>query len=439
MVSLVHFGISSELIDISGDSETHLTKSDSELSATIDGICEDEWIIRAIWLEENGLFAKCKEIYEKLYEYTDKKEYLFKEVSSSIFSKSDISTSLEKLKKWSSEHPENLVGRRLLMALYLDQRSFNEAKEIGSYLVDHSDDVSDLELAANPYLLLGEYDKGIELLNKLYLKTKNEEIIIKIAAIENQYLKNRKKAIQILETHRRVADASEDIYKHLIELYVKEKNLDQILETYRALYDKFPEKIYLNKIIEIYLYTNNIKELISYLEGNHGDDHVLYDLYKQEKRYSEALKMSNQFYLEDKDPKWLAEKAILIYESSKNKSNKKILNKMISLFDEAIKKGVNDSLYLNYYGYTLIDQDIDIDRGLKIVGEALQQQPDNGIYLDSQAWGYYKNFECLKAYNIMKIVIEKEGLEEPEIKEHWEKIQECQKPVLVGSIMKERK
>jgi hypothetical protein len=39
----------------------------------------------------------------------------------------------------------------------------------------------------------------------------------------------------------------------------------------------------------------------------------------------------------------------------------------------------------------------------------------------------------MKAYKIMKKVVEKEGLEEPEIKEHWEKIQKCQKPVIVGS------
>ena len=33
----------------------------------------------------------------------------------------------------------------------------------------------------------------------------------------------------------------------------------------------------------------------------------------------------------------------------------------------------------------------------------------------------------------MEKVVAKEGTKEPEIKEHWEKIQQCQKPVIVGS------
>jgi len=408
-------------------------KGDQEKIRIIDGLSEDEWIIRAIWLEENGAFAKSREIYDKLYAATGKKEYLFKEVGSSIYGNTHISESLKKLKAWSVKNPDDLIGRRLLLALYMNTKSFDEAAKIGSYILKHSDKNSDLELAANPYLYSGEYKKGVELLKKLYRKTKNENILLRIAAIEAQYLNEPKKAIRMLETHRRMDDASPEVYKMLIDLYIKEQKIDRILEIYKALYKKDPKPEYLSKIIEIYVYNRNFDALIRFLESNHANDEILYDLYKKEKRYEKAIKLSDTFYLADHDPRWLAEKAILTYEAAKDKNDTKMLDTVVSLFDKAISQGVDDSLYLNYYGYTLIDKNIDLDKGIELIKKALKQQPDNSYYLDSLAWAYYKKGECLKAYTTMEKVVAKEGTKEPEIKEHWEKIQQCQKPVIVGS------
>ncbi len=398
----------------------------------LEGLSEDEWIFRAIWLEENSAFEKSAEVYSKLYVATGKKEYLFKEVSSRIYAGGSVGASLKKLKKWTIANPKNLAGRRLLLALYMNEKLYEEAAKVGVYLLEHSDEDADLELAANPYIFSGNYEKGVELLSKLYRSTKNEKILMKIAAIDAQYLQEPKKAIQLLEMHRRIENASPDVYKMLIDLYVKEQNIDRILETYRALYEQDPQIQYLSKIIEIYVYNSDFNSLILFLESNHANDEILYDLYKKEKRFEKAIKLTEVFYLKQHNPKWLAEKAILIFEAAKNKDDQKMLDKLIALFDEAFALGVDDSLYLNYYGYTLIDKEIDVDRGIEIIREALSQQPDNSYYLDSLAWGYYKKDECLKAYATMEKVVRKEGLEEPEIKEHWEKIQACQKPVIVG-------
>ena len=431
---MINSAMATELSGTSVDTSKLSASTDKSYKkyTIIDGLSEDEWIIRAIWLEDNGEFSRSREVYSSLYDATGKKEYLFKEVSNSIYSKTAINESIKKLKIWSDKNPNDLTGRRLLMALYMDDKSFKKAKKIGSYLVEHSNNESDLELAANPYLFLGEYKKGIELLSKLYRKTKNENILIKIAAIEAQYLKNRKKAIQLLETHIRIEDSSKEVYKMLIDLYVKEQDLDHILEVYQALYKKFPEKEYLSRIEEIYLFNKNFNGLTSFLESNRADDEILYDLYKREKKFTKAKKLSEMFYAKDHDPRWLAERAILMYEEPSTKNDADTLKKVLSLFDRAISLGVDDSIYLNYYAYTLIDKGIDIDKGLDIIKKALEQQPTNSYYLDSQAWGYYKKKDCLKAYSIMKKVVEKEGLKEKEIQRHWDKIRECQKPMIIG-------
>jgi tetratricopeptide (TPR) repeat protein len=97
------------------------------------------------------------------------------------------------------------------------------------------------------------------------------------------------------------------------------------------------------------------------------------------------------------------------------------------MFNRALSGGSRDSVYLNYYGYTLIDKNMDVKKGLELVKKALEYQPDNSYYLDSLAWGYYKLNRCKEAYEVMKRVVDMEGLKEDEIREHWDAIQKCNK------------
>jgi len=64
---------------------------------------------------------------------------------------------------------------------------------------------------------------------------------------------------------------------------------------------------------------------------------------------------------------------------------------------------------------------------MRILQDALKQQPDNTYYLDSLAWGYYKQKQCDKAYDLMEKVIAQEGFKEPEITAHWDAIKKCKK------------
>lgn len=45
---------------------------------------------------------------------------------------------------------------------------------------------------------------------------------------------------------------------------------------------------------------------------------------------------------------------------------------------------------LNYLGYSWIDQGIHLDEGLKIIQQAVKKEPDNGAYVDSLGWAYYR-------------------------------------------------
>jgi tetratricopeptide (TPR) repeat protein len=389
-------------------------------------ISEDELIVRGLLYTEYRSYENSRRVFGELYDMTKEKEYLFREMASSLLGRTHISESIKRLKQFDQTHPDMLDVKRLLIPLYLTNQQVKEAKTEAKYLIERSDKASDLDLAANPYLYSGEFKKVVDLLQRAYEKSNNEDVLLRMVTIMDEYTGQRRRAIQFLETHRRMnVVTSNDVYFKLLALYVKENDVDGVLSTYLALYENDRSEEYLDKIIKAYAFKGDIAGAISFLEKEHAGEKTLYQLYKSKKIFNKALVLAQKFYEKEKDPKWLAEIAILTYEQAKDKNDQKMIEKVVKTFDKAIKLGVDDSIYLNYYGYTLIDKDIDVKKGMQILKDALNQQPDNTYYLDSLAWGYYKEGECQKAYDMMKKVVAQEGLKEPEIAAHWEAIKKC--------------
>jgi len=389
-------------------------------------LSSDELIMRGLLYDEYEAYSNAREVYAKLFDTTQEEAYLFKEATSSLLGKTHIYESIKRLKLWEASHAiEKPEVQRLLIPLYLSVNQINSAKIQAEYLLEHSTKPMDLELAANSFLYSGEYTRALELLNKVYKSHPSEMILLKMTDIMDGYTHERKQAIQLLESYHRMHITSNDVFAKLLILYSKEKNIEGLLQTYKTLYKRDENKKVLAKIIDSYLYKKDIAGAITFLEEQHVENELLYDLYKMQKSFDKALLIAEHKYKKNKDARWLAEKAILLFENAKNKDDKMMLESVVSIFEKALGLGVDDSIYLNYYGYTLIDKEIDIKKGMHIIQNALLQQPNNTYYLDSLAWGYFKQHECSQAYTLMKRIVDTEGVKEDEIKEHWDAIKQC--------------
>ncbi|RUM70056.1 MAG: hypothetical protein DSZ09_04935 [Sulfurovum sp.] len=395
------------------------------ISKEIMVISDDELIIRGLFYDEYQSYENARQIYAKLFDTTQAEVYLFKEATASLLGRTHLDESIQKLKAWDAVHPNALQVKRLLIPLYLTSNQVNLAKTQAEYLIERSSAPTDLELASNPFLYTGEFKRALSLLSKVYEANPKEDVLLRMVNIMDEYTEERTRAIQLLETHIRMNVYSNEVLKKLLVLYGKEKNIDGLLDTYKLLYQHNKDEKILSKIIDIYAYKRDLSGAITFLEKYKADDDMLYELYKSKKQFDKALVFVNRRYKSDKNAKWLAEKGVLLFEKADDKNNKEMIEKVSSLFDKALALGVDDSIYLNYYGYTLIDKNIDIDKGIKIIKDALVQQPDNTYYLDSLAWGYYKKHACKKAYTFMKRVVDAEGLDEQEIVEHWNAIKQC--------------
>jgi len=108
-----------------------------------------------------------------------------------------------------------------------------------------------------------------------------------------------------------------------------------------------------------------------------------------------------------------------------------------SLYERALYKNPDNALLLNNYSYSLTQRNIRINEALEMVTKALEIEPDNGAYLDTKGWIYYKmgHYEDALKY-ILKAVEKREDSAEvlehlgdiylklnnlPEAKKYWEK------------------
>jgi lipopolysaccharide biosynthesis regulator YciM len=387
---------------------------------------EDQLIIQALYLEEKRHYKHSSQLYSELYTKTQKDEYLLREAITAHHA-GMVSRHLKDLEKYVNNNLDNFQAQRLLLSFYLKKKNLSKAKKLGSKLCKKSDQAADYELAANPYIFAGEYKESVRFLQEAYQKTFNEDILFKIITIKINYLYDVKGAIKDLMNHKTTQGCSEKICLQLINIYTQQRVMDKVIGVYKELYQKTQRTVYAEKIIEYYLLNEQIDSAIQYLENEQNNNSLLYALYMEKKAYKKANELTQYLLQKTLNPKWYAESAISFYESLNNKNDRVQLQKVVANFEKYLAAtGEENPIYLNYYGYTLIDKDLDVPKGIEAVEKALEQEPENTYFLDSLAWGHYKLDNCEKAYPIMKKVVEVEGLNEEEIILHWNAInQKC--------------
>lgn len=153
-------------------------------------------------------------------------------------------------------------------------------------------------------------------------------------------------------------------------LYLKNKNQEQALESAENLRDEYPE----NK--ENWLF---FAELNNYA-----------------KKYAEA-EVAAREALEH----WPGD-AGLLYTLGSSLGSRKQYDEAIAVMEEILTQDKDNSLALNYIGYTLAEQNKDLPRALLLVKKAQELEPESYQVADSVAWVYYRMGEYKKAWQAIR-------------------------------------
>ena len=385
---------------------------------------EDRYIMSALYLREHGYYKDSTKLFHILYAKTKRLEYKIEEIKNLIIMK-DFKKAKEEAKDALKIYPNSVELLRLMAYIYLNQKDLENAKKYILKSIKLKKSPQDYEFLASIYMIEKRYDLALKYYQSAYAIKKSDELVDKIATIMFLYLNKKNEAVAYLETHSRIYGCSKTVCLKLASFYASMDDVDDLLTVYKRLYKRYQEDIYGIKIVQIYIYQKNYDGAIKFLEKNRLNDELLLDLYKLKKDYIKASKLAYNLYKKTDNLDFLAQNAMFEFEGSKIK-DKKLLQDVASKLEKVIKK-LKDGVYLNYLGYLYIDYDINIDRGIKLVKEALKKNPNSPYYLDSLAWGYYKKRKCKDAFKIMERVVKKLGLKEKEVKLHFEKIKDCLK------------
>lgn len=386
---------------------------------------EDYYIMYALEMENERVYYEARDVYFKLFEHTNKYEYLVSSVSLATQLKDYLFVEIAIAKYLKPNIKEEEILLRLYSFAQLKQDKLKEASINGEKLVKLFPNEINYDVLATIYLTNKEYEKAYDIFTKAFEISKNSNHLRTISNLEFFQLNRKEQAVLRLEDSLKKYDYDFNLALQLIAFYEAlktENKIEILLKEMFFYYKNNDSQLQLNNTKTLFWKYVTKENIIDFWEANGEKDEILISAYRAVGKPEKAYYMLKENYEESRNIDTLAEMAILEFDMATNK--KDASGSIIEKLNIVLEKSTNH-IYQNFLAYLLIDFDIDIKKGLELVKKALLQEPENIAYLDTLAWGEFKNKNCKNSYEIMKKIVDEVGLEDEEIKLHWEKIKEC--------------
>jgi tetratricopeptide (TPR) repeat protein len=283
------------------------------------------------------------------------------------------------------------------------------------YLGDAYKQLGDLPQAAKVFSgLLEKAEEGGEELRA------NRVVFQQYLAETYQQMGEYGKAIELYQ--KMVADGGDQdprLHFYLINALRLDRRFDQALAMGKERLADNPEDVslalvYSRTLADAGKAAEGATVLQGFLESHPNDLDVyinLSQIYLQDKQYSRAEDVLRRAQDKNLDQERVKFQLATVYEGKKD------FDRAETLFKEILKENPKNATALNYMGYMLADRGVRLDEAVRYVKEALAIEPNNGAYLDSLGWAYFKmdrydeaEAKLLKAVELMK--------NDPEIHEH---------------------
>lgn len=386
---------------------------------------ENLYIMEAIMAADRARHEEAMNIYKKLYDNTKKPTYLKEALKLAYFADSSEADQILKLsEKELKDDPDFL---RIKSMKLMGEKKFNEAVELMQTLIKKESFARNHIVLGSIFAMQNKKDDALKQFEKAYEIDKKDENLIRVAEFLFNNMNRHDEAIGYLETSRRMNGCGTHICMNLIDFYIRSNRLNNTIEIYEELYGTTKESEFLDKALGVYIYQKNYDGAIKFLNKHSYNDDALMEIYVINGDFDSAYKKAKEMLDRTFNLDYQAKMAVYQYERDSKNIDKKSLDEIIYNFEKSAVK-LDNPIYLNYYGYLLIDHDIDPKKGVELVEKALIKDPDSSYYIDSLAWGHFKLGDCKKADEIMqKTMHDKEFIESEEAKEHIRMIKECLK------------
>jgi tetratricopeptide (TPR) repeat protein len=328
--------------------------------------------------------------------------------------------------------PDEGVAYFRLAQIYKNRRDFDKA--LAHYNKASSILVGSLEISFNIALLyeeLGKYEKAEERFQQLLKLTEkagnysasekqNRGAFLTHAGYVSQQLEKYSQAIAYfteLKTMNAENGARADSY--IIDTYRAAKQVDKALAASEDAVKAHPEDkdlklLHADLLSESGKGTQAIDRLQKLLEGSEDDAKIysaMIQVYQRDKKFKDAEKtlLTAEKFFKNKEGYYFMLGSM--YERQKE------YDKAEKTFKRVIELNPKHPAALNYLGYMLADRGIRLEESLSLIQKAVDLDPNNGAYLDSLGWAFFKLNRVNEAETYLKKALERVR-KDPTIHEH---------------------
>jgi tetratricopeptide (TPR) repeat protein len=356
-------------------------------------------------------------LYRKILELTGDNPGIKRQLANSMVEAEEYDDAVEILKDLTSAAPGDREARIMLGRAQIGARQFDEAVELLKSLVeDSSGDIEAEFYLATAYEQSGKSKEAAEIFTRLLQSTDSSEeqkanrpVFEQHLAAVYQDMGEHEKAIALYEEMlKNQPEPRPGLVFMLINAYRVNRQLDKALNVGKQYYEKNPKDVNIGLVYARALAdagkTREAADLLLKLlqsDPSNIDIYVnLSQVYLQGKRFSDAERVLRRAEDRQLDSERVKFQLATVFERQKD------FDKAEVLFKEVLKANPKNATALNYIGYMLADRGVRLQEAVKYVEEALALDPNNGAYLDSLGWAFYKLNELDKAEQYLLRAVE---------------------------------
>jgi tetratricopeptide (TPR) repeat protein len=376
--------------------------------------------------EQQKKYDEAIAAYKKAVEMDNENLDAQRGLAQNLLNDNQLTAALSQYKSIADADPQDAQAYMRIADIYRRQGKFEQAMaalDKAETLVQDS-----IEIPYHRSILLeaqGRWEEAATLLQGLLTKTeraagsyatgeKNNRGVF-LERLGNVYREMGKSQLAV-DTFRKMTELGDESasrgYQQIVETYRDAKQWPEATAAAKEGTLKLPEDRGLKQMYAAQLADSGhpddaIAQLQAMLKGSQEDRETYVALaqvnsrLRRWKEAEEAIKQADKLSKTQEEKDFVAFIAGSIYERQKK------YDQAEEMFRRVLANSPDNAVALNYLGYMLADRGTRLEEALRMIHQAVQLDPQNGAYLDSLGWAYFRLGKYEQAEESLRKAVER--------------------------------
>ena len=326
-------------------------------------------------LEQQGNFREAEEQYLKAYRQGPAGANVVADLLRLYLSRNETKSAQEFCRRVLKDDRGNIIARRVLSQILMGEKRLDEALE------------------------------QLEVLTTLESDSAESRFKIALIQIERQNYKDAERELLLLLANK--PDQMEARY-YLASTYAAMGRLKEALDELAQIKSGqavFPRARMLAAFLQrqqgdLAGAEQSVRDALRQEPGNKKAIAYLVLILRDRREYGEALEvLEEQLEREPSDEEFLFQQGVLLSDLGRDKDACAAMQKLLEL-------NPDHSDALNFVAYSYAEKGVELDRALEMAQRAVQARPEDGYYLDTLGWIYYRQGRLPEAKQALRKAVE---------------------------------